>query len=246
VDLRPQNLTLTGEVPLDRPTHGRPFRLYVATTNHCNRSCPWCSTCSSPKGSTFLDTEAFRAALPIEGAFEVQLEGGEPTAHSRFGELVQIARDHPRCQRVVVVTNGVALPRDRDALDAWLVALGAPLTLKLSINHYLLARDEGLVALARMLADSVGEGETERTLVLNVRLRRGDEDDDRAVRQAVEAAGLMPWANVFYLQRYGFAAKREDWEEPFVVGTRFSLLNPDGEDHGTDLVGRSEAMRRMP
>src|SRR5208283_4271870 len=70
--------------PLDHPTPERPFRLYVALTNHCNRSCPWCSTCSSPRGSTWLRVADYEASLPRVRPFQVQLEGGEPTLHPEF------------------------------------------------------------------------------------------------------------------------------------------------------------------
>lgn len=71
IDLRPQNRTLTGTLPLDRPSEARPHRLYVATTNHCNRSCPWCSTCSSPSGSTWIGVSDYLASFPSSGPFEV-------------------------------------------------------------------------------------------------------------------------------------------------------------------------------
>ncbi len=253
--------------PLDHPTPDRPHRVYVAVTNHCNRACPWCSTCSSPAGSTWIDPDAAWAQVPGAGPFELQLEGGEPTLHPAFWELVDRARHEPRCTRLVVCTNGVALPRRRDRLRAWLDRLGAPVTLKLSINHHLLERDRGLLRLAADIAghlhpDLLGAGghappqrppdviegpaAPARLLVLNVRLRRGEADDDAAVREAVAAAGLLPFANVFFLQRYGFAADRDDWEPPRLFGRDFTLVNPDGAAHGTDLVGRSEAMRALP
>ncbi len=232
-------------VPLDHPTPERPHRVYVAVTNRCNRRCPWCSTCSTPEGSTFLDLDAYRASFPAEGQFQVQLEGGEPTLHPRFLELVRTARAEPRCDRVVVCSNGVLIPRAAPALHAWLAALGAPLTLKVSVNHHLLARDPGLMALCRALRDEAAALGGDRLLVVNVRLRRGVEDDDRAVRQAVEAAGLTPHANVFFLQAYGFAAAEAGWEPPRPVSDRFTLVNPDGRVLGPDLVARSEAMRRL-
>ncbi|MFN7143403.1 MAG: radical SAM protein, partial [Myxococcota bacterium] len=71
-------------------------------------------------------------------------------------------------------------------------------------------------------------------------------DDDAAVLAAVRDAGLLPHANVFFLQRYGFAAHEAAWDPPFAVADRFTLVNPDGSAHGTDLVGRSEAMRALP
>jgi hypothetical protein len=232
--------------PLDHPTPERPHRVYVALTNHCNRSCPWCSTCSSPRGSTYLSIADYIAALPPEGLFQVQLEGGEPTVHPRFWDFVRIAREHPRCTHLVLCTNGVVLPRPVPKLRPWIESLGAPLTLKLSVNHHLLDADSGLLGLAIALRDQFGNLGGQRLLVLNVRLRRGYEDDDRRVYEAVEKAGLLPHANVFFLQRYGFASVEDHWELPSPVWDRFSLVNPDGKVYGPDLIARSEGMRALP
>jgi MoaA/NifB/PqqE/SkfB family radical SAM enzyme len=229
--------------PLDHPTPDRPHRLYVAMTNHCNRACPWCSTCSSPRGRTWLSLENFVAGFPTAGTFQVQLEGGEPTIHPQFWDFVRLAREHPRCNHLVLCTNGVVLPRSRDELARYISRLGAPLTLKLSVNHYLLDQDKGLIALAASLRDLFAG---ERTLVVNVRLRRGVKDDDRHVVKQVEDAGLMPVSNIFYLQRYGFASDQTDWELPAPVWHEFSLINPDGQRFGPDLIARSEAMRVLP
>jgi hypothetical protein len=233
-------------VPLDHPTPDRPHRVYFALTNHCNRSCPWCSTCSSPRGSTWLTPAAFVARFPAAGPFQVQLEGGEPTVHPQFWEFVRLAREHPRCTQLVLCTNGVVLPRQRDRLRAWLERLGTPLTLKLSVNHHLLDHDGGLIGLAVLARDLMAELGGERLLVLNVRQRRGYEDDDRRVREVVAAAGLLPHANVFFLQRYGFASDEESWDPPAPVWHAFTLVNPDGSAHGPDLLARSEGMRLLP
>jgi hypothetical protein len=245
VDLRPQNRTLTGALPRDRPSEARAHRVYVATTNHCNRACPWCSTCSSPRGTTWIGRGEYLASFPSEGPFEVQLEGGEPTIHPEFLELVALARANPRCGRVVVVSNGVVLPRVAASLRGWLAQLGAPLTFKLSINHHLLARDRDLLELAAGIRDAFAQLGGERELVLNVRLRPDAPRGDAWVQEAVREAGLLALANVFALQAYGFASER-GWDTPFVVGTNFTLVNPDGTTHGADLVGRSEAMRVLP
>jgi hypothetical protein len=82
--------------------------------------------------------------------------------------------------------------------------------------------------------------------VLNVRLRRGQADDDARVREAVVAAGLGAHSNVFFLQRYGFAADEPGWLPPFAVSDRFTLVNPDGTAHGQDFVARSRAMGALP
>lgn len=245
--------------PLDHPTPGRPHRVYLAVTNHCNRSCPWCSTCSSPAGGTFLPVEGIERFWPAEGPFEVQLEGGEPTVHPRFWEFVAQVRAEPRCTHLVLCTNGAALPRGsredptqpgegpprEDRLKEWLARLGAPLTVKLSMNHHLMERDRGLIPLARSVKTVLDDLGGERRLVLNVRLRPGVEGDDEAVARAVDSAGLLPNANVFYLQSYGFAADETGWEKPAPVWDQFTLVNPDGRVFGPDLVARSEAMRLL-
>lgn len=234
-------------LPLDHPYPGRPHRVYATLTNHCNRTCPWCSTCSSPRGSTFLAVEALLAALPASGRFEVQLEGGEPTTHPRWLAFVDALRAHPRCARIVLCTNGVVMPRRAERLRAWIARLGAPLTIKLSINHHLLDEDPGLLALARDARDAIAALGGDRLLVLNVRRRRDPAHrDDEDVIAAVERAGLAPHANVFFLQRYGFARDEASWEPPFLAGTDFRFVNPDGSVLGPDLVRRSEAMRVLP
>ena len=236
--------------PLDHPTPSRPHRHYVAMTNSCNRACPWCSTCSSPRGRTWLDLETFEQSLPSSGFFQLQLEGGEPTIHPQFWEFVRIARAHSRCTHLVLCTNGVVLPRTREALVSYIQRLQYPLTIKLSINHYLLDHDPGLISLSLLLRDVMAglsaEDGAQRLLVLNVRLRRGYDNDDQRVREAVEAANLLPHANIFYLQRYGFASGEADWQLPAPVWHEFTLLNPDGQMFGPDLIARSEAMRRLP
>jgi MoaA/NifB/PqqE/SkfB family radical SAM enzyme len=229
--------------PLDHPTPDRPHRLYYALTNHCNRTCPWCSTCSSPQGSTYLSLDAYRASFPTDRDFQVQLEGGEPTLHPQFWDFVRIAREHPRCTHLVLCTNGTVLPRDRGRLEAYIDRLGKPLTLKLSVNHHLVDHDRGLIDLACLLRDGM---DRERTLVVNVRLRRTAPNADAHITRLIEDAGLLPVSNIFYLQRYGFAANESQWDPPAPVWHEFTLLNPDGQTFGPDLIARSEAMRILP
>ncbi len=238
------------QAPLDHPSRERPHRLYVAMTNSCNRSCPWCSTCSSPRGRTWLDIDAYQKSFPVDGYFQVQLEGGEPTIHPQFWEFVRIARENPRCTHMVLCSNGVRIPRRLDELKSYIERLGRPLTLKLSINHHLLDHDAGLIQLAVSLVDLFADlnhkSPGSYLLVLNVRLRRGYENDDQRVRRAVEEAGLLRHANIFFLQRYGFASDQKDWELPAPVWDQFTLLNPDGKTYGPNLIARSEAMRALP
>lgn len=233
-------------IPLDHPSPDRPHRLYVALTNHCNRACPWCSTCSSPAGSTWLSLEQLQGLIPAEGRFELQLEGGEPTIHPKFWDMVTYARSLDRCTRLILCTNGVAIPRTRHRLEQWLHRLGRPLTVKVSINHHLLERDPGLLKLAASLQLLAKNEPGALQVIFNVRLRKGMPDNDHWVEMLVNDTGLRADANIFFLQRYGFAENESDWERPFLAGHNFSMVNPDGMQFDTDLLGRSEGMRQLP
>ncbi len=233
---------MTPALPHDHPFPGRTHRVYVALTNHCNRACPWCSTYSSPAGNTWITWEQLAARLPAEGNFDVQLEGGEPTLHPQFWNFVTRLRADPRCGKLILCTNGVVIPRSSDKLRAWLARLGTPVSIKLSINHYLLQHDAKLLALAADMYQALTALGGEREVVYNVRLRRGYDDDDSAVTAAVMQAGLQSRANIFYLQRYGLASAEQSWEEPFLAGENFRMVNPDGRVFGTDLKERSEGM----
>jgi len=188
----------------------------------------------------------FLEALPTEGDFEIQLEGGEPTTHPEFDQFVRTARSLSGMRRLIVCTNGVLLPRNRPALLDWLNRLGQPCTLKLSFNQFLYRHDRNLLELAVMVKDVFESLGGDRLLVLNVRLRPSRTDEEAWIRAAVEKAGLTSCANVFYLQRYGFAADEQDWEPPVLAGHNFRLVNADGCVFDDDLVARSEAMRHLP
>jgi organic radical activating enzyme len=242
---------------LDAPYAGRPHRLYFAVTNDCNRACPWCSVYSRPGLQTYLELGHFRQILTEELAvleragqveFEAQFEGGEPTLHPDLLAMVDIVWATGRCRRVVISTNGVRVPRREAAIRRWLRAFGAPLTVKLSVNHHLVERDASHLERASQAARAVvglrRQG-VDVTLVLNLR-RRASRDRDVWLRNELAERGLLAITNDFMLQRYGLAADDAALDPPYLAGTDFTLVNPDGSEHGTDLIARSEAMGRLP
>ncbi|MCM8543172.1 MAG: radical SAM protein [Lentisphaeraceae bacterium] len=240
--LKPQNLTVCQKTPLDRPVEGRPHRFYFALTNYCNRACPWCCTYSSPKGKTFLKIDQYLSFFPEDKTFEVQLEGGEPTLHPEFDELVHLAVEEENCTRLIIVTNAVRIGNNKEEIAEFLGKLGPAYTLKVSINHYLLDRDKSLFEKASLLKEQNEVSEQDSEIVLNVRLRRGDYEEEKEILRNLKKYGLESIANVFYLQRYGLASDESEWEEPFIVGENFTLVNPDGRDYGQDLIKRSQEM----
>lgn len=231
----------------DAPSPERPHRVYVAVTNNCNRACPWCSVYSRPGLQSAISIAQLKDLLNRPAPFELQLEGGEPTLHPEFWSFVDAARQTRACTRLILSTNGVLIPRDARARREWLDRLGTPLTIKLSVNHHLIERDAAHVqragALYRDVLRSQDEG-NDVELVIN--LRRRAVPDDLWVREQVEAAGLLVCTNDFTLQRYGLASDQPELAPPYLAGTNFSLVNPDGSDWGTDLIARSEAMGALP
>jgi len=87
----------------------------VEITDHCNLECPICIV--NNQYANHLDPEVFRAQVETlvrnEGQLEsIALSGGEPTSHPKLFELLDIA-NRPEIGRVVVITNGLRLGRDR-------------------------------------------------------------------------------------------------------------------------------------
>lgn len=104
----------------------------VEVTDHCNLDCPACI--ADNRQAHHMAVGDFSAIVDrlvaAEGTCEsVALSGGEPTAHPALLELVAAAT-RPEVGRVVVITNGVRLGRDR-ALAKALKDLGAYVALQL-------------------------------------------------------------------------------------------------------------------
>ncbi|HEX8699666.1 MAG TPA: radical SAM protein [Myxococcaceae bacterium] len=104
----------------------------VEVTDHCNLECPICIV--NNQYSNHIALEGFQRIVDQmverEGQLEsLALSGGEPTSHPNILELVDIA-NRPEIGRVVVITNGLRLGRDRKFAEA-LKARGAYVGLQL-------------------------------------------------------------------------------------------------------------------
>ncbi|GAB4557258.1 MAG: hypothetical protein Tsb0020_01260 [Haliangiales bacterium] len=88
----------------------------VEITDHCNLECPICIV--DNQYSTHMSQADFARVIDSliekEGQCEsVALSGGEPTSHPALLDLIREA-DRPEIGRVVVITNGLRLGRDRE------------------------------------------------------------------------------------------------------------------------------------
>lgn len=104
----------------------------VEVTDHCNLECPICIV--DNQYSNHLAPADFQRIVDTlvanEGTCEsIALSGGEPTSHPEILELVRIAT-RPEIARVVLITNGLRLGRDRRFAQA-LKELGAYVGLQL-------------------------------------------------------------------------------------------------------------------
>jgi uncharacterized radical SAM superfamily Fe-S cluster-containing enzyme len=92
----------------------------VEITDHCNLECPVCIV--DNLYSKHLSVEEFTkivdGLVAREGHLEsIALSGGEPTSHPRLLDLLDVA-DRPEIHRIVVITNGLRIARDRTFAEA--------------------------------------------------------------------------------------------------------------------------------
>jgi 7,8-dihydro-6-hydroxymethylpterin dimethyltransferase len=92
----------------------------IEVTDFCNLECPICIV--DNKYSSHMAVEDFARIIEVlvesEGQCEsVAISGGEPTSHPRILELIAAAT-RPDIARVVIITNGLRIARDRKFAEA--------------------------------------------------------------------------------------------------------------------------------
>lgn len=220
------------------------LKYYLALTNYCNRCCDYCSMHSSPSGKTFLPLEwIYKTFDNIKNDFEVQLEGGEPSLHPSYGDIIYYFKIHPWCKTIIVTTNGVGHYQE-DLIKPFFLNIDKPLIYKPSINAYLIKRDDHIFERCINLK-RIFKSMPDKKLLINVRLRKEPFDKDQWIVDKLKEHGLLECSNVFFYQRYGRAKEMLDYDEPFIIPNPvdFHLIAPDGTDFGQDLIGRSEYMK---
>ena len=81
---------------------------------------------------------------------------------------------------------------------------------------------------------------------MNVRLRKNDTDDQYII-DLLEKHHLKDISSIYFYQRYGYAEDETDYDLPFIIENPvdFHLYSPDGKNFGTDLIARSEHMKKL-
>jgi hypothetical protein len=100
-----------------RENNSKPVLRYVEThlADHCNLNCKGCGHFSPIASEKFCDLQQLERDLQrlaeLLHVARLRLMGGEPLLHPNVAEACSIARKHLPNSTVVIVTNGVLLPK---------------------------------------------------------------------------------------------------------------------------------------
>jgi MoaA/NifB/PqqE/SkfB family radical SAM enzyme len=222
-------------------------RFYLAITNDCNRACECCSMYSKPGLQSYLSMTWIEKKFDdMTEEFQVQLEGGEPMVHPNYYNILYYFNAHPKCTKIIVTTNGTRLPHTFLGLAEEFDPITKPILIKPSINEYLRRLDSYIWTRCEALK-LLSESKNNFELLINVRLRKGVDNDDEGILKFLHRFRLTECSNIFFFQRYGLASDMEQYEPPFIIENPmdFYLYSPDGIDFGQDLIARSNHMKKL-
>lgn len=237
-------------------------RYYFALTNLCNRACELCSCHSDPSRGTHLSFDKFKEILAGDHDYEAQLEGGEPTIHPEFWNMVSYVANDPRCKKIILCINAVKIPisklvrtdyaKSEELVKKWFIPFQSkPFVLKPSVNSHLINHSTVHMEKMVIIRDAFLnikwlEGSQ---LIYNVRRipKPMTEDGEQWIVDDLKKLGLYDFCNDFEYQRYGKGKDEEDLALPFIVANpvKFHLISPDGKDFETDLIARADYMENM-
>src|SRR5947209_7095120 len=91
------------------------LKLELNPVEHCNLSCRSCSHLSPLQPRHYVDPDDLTRDLKILSAHYharwVRVVGGEPLLHPQLDRILTAVRTSGVADRIVVVTNGILLPR---------------------------------------------------------------------------------------------------------------------------------------
>lgn len=226
-------------------------KIYINITNRCNYSCPFCCMYSSPDGNIFMPFDKYKeivdeniASLP-DGLI-IQLEGGEPTLHPNLFLFLEYAANLDGVDRIVVDTNGKTLDATVDKIIEIAERNRKYITVKPSINTYLMSMDKGMLKRCDLLA-SACEFLEYFDMEFNIRYRN---DNDLALLKE-HLKDLLPRDYFRYsLHQFNAYGRMEGSTEcpPIKITPTYdnwSIYSCDGICFGQDLEARSEHERLL-
>lgn len=219
------------------------IRQYINITNNCNANCEFCCMWSDSSKHTFMNFDTFKKIIDSKDKhFELQLEGGEPLLHEDMYLFMEYARSTKRCDKIIILTNGILLDKHLKRLVNFYKEYQIPIDIKISINYWLYNMDNKILEKVLDYYSSI-EFIDGVNIILNVRLRHEDE----WLRELIKDYHLENISNIFYLQSYGKLENNKEYDKPVIVqniGDWF-IYACDGTCFNKDLIARSNYERSL-
>ena len=219
------------------------IRQYINITNNCNANCEFCCMWSDSSKHTFMNFDTFKQIIDSkEKHFELQLEGGEPLLHEDIYLFMEYARSTKRCDKIIILTNGILLDKHLKRLVNFYKEYQIPIDIKISINYWLYNMDNKILEKALDYYSSI-EFVDNVNIILNVRLRHEDE----WLRDLIKDYHLENISNIFYLQSYGKLENNKEYDKPVIVQNidDWFIYACDGKCFNKDLIARSNYERML-
>ena len=172
----------------------------------------------------------------------MQLEGGEPLLHENMYLFMEYARSTKRCDKIIILTNGILLDKHLKRLVNFYKEYQIPIDIKISINYWLYNMDNKILEKALDYYSST-EFIDGVNIILNVRLRYEDE----WLRDLIKDYHLENISNIFYLQSYGKLENNKEYDKPVIVQNidDWFIYACDGKYFNKDLIERSNYERML-
>lgn len=226
-------------------------KIYINITNRCNYSCPFCCMYSSPDGNIFIPFDKYKEIVDENIASSpdsliIQLEGGEPTLHPNLFLFLEYAANLDGVDRIVVDTNGKTLDAIIDKIIEIAERNRKYITVKPSINTYMMSMDKGMLKRCDLLA-SACEFLEHFDMEFNIRYR--NDNDLTLLKEHLKDLLTRDYFRYSLHQFNAYGRMEGSTECPPVKITptydNWSIYSCDGICFGQDLEARSEHERLL-
>lgn len=204
----------------------------IEITNYCNLDCPICF--ADNNHDYMMSIEEFEKCLDILEASDsdvdiLVLTGGEPTAHPKLVEMIELAYKRKRIPRVGLATNGILLAK-REHLVEQLAGVGAYVLFQLdstdaSKNQVL--RGNEMTNYREKALEHLEKHDVQTSILMTV--IRGLNDDE--IGSILKYTLSKPFLRGFEVQTMSYTGS----------GGRLMKFDPMDRITGTDLIHSIEA-----
>ena len=230
-------------------------KAYINITNRCDYSCPFCCMYSSTSINRNMNFDTFVRILKEEEkktkeiedcSFIIQFEGGEPTIHPNFILFLEYVANLDFVNEIIIDTNGKHLNEIIDKVVEIAERNRKLITIKPSINKYLLDRDKNLLKKYDSIA-SACEFIEFVNFSFNVRYMDDNEYDELMKLYGLDRLISKKYFKFTAFQFNAYGRMEGNQKLPKIkinnIYDNWNIYSTDGTCFKTDLVRRSEHER---